>query len=132
MRGADPSSLADALPGLAPLVIDAGSSTLGGAPAAVADHTLVVTTPAVEEALARVATECVARVGPVPIVVMNRAGPGGALADGIGSRDGAGSCDGSLRLPETRVRAQLALSGRGARGAPGRAVAALVDSWERR
>jgi Collagen triple helix repeat (20 copies) len=73
IRGADPSSLGDALRGLAPLVIDAGSSSLGGVPACIADRTLIVTTPAVEPTLARVAIECVARVGPEPTLVVNRA-----------------------------------------------------------
>jgi hypothetical protein len=73
LHGGDPSSLGDALRGLAPLVIDAGSSSLGGVAACIADRTLIVTTPAIEPTLARVAIECVARVGPEPTLVMNRA-----------------------------------------------------------
>ncbi|HZG48615.1 MAG TPA: hypothetical protein VEY90_03750, partial [Thermoleophilaceae bacterium] len=45
---------------------------MGGVPASLADHSLLVTTPAVEPALARVAADCLARVGPEPIIVLNR------------------------------------------------------------
>ncbi len=116
VRGADPSSLADALPGLAPLVIDAGSAALGGAPACVADRTLVVTTPAIEPALARVAIDCVSRVGPEPTVVLNRARPRDDPPDAAATRDPP------LQLPDARLGAQLALSGREVRGALGRAI----------
>jgi hypothetical protein len=124
VRGADPSSLADALIGRAPLVLDAGSVALGGTPACVAHRTLVVTTPAIEPALARVATDCVSRVGPEPTVVLNRARREGAPPEP------AGACDAPLQLPETRLGAQLALGGRTVRGTLGRAIAALVDRWE--
>jgi hypothetical protein len=124
VRARDPSSLADALRGLAPLVIDAGSSSLGGVPACVADRTLVVTTPAIEPALARVAIECVSRVGPQPTLVQNRA----RRAD-----DAAESPDGligdAVALPDSRMSAQLALGGREARGGLGRAISVLVDGW---
>jgi hypothetical protein len=124
VRARDASSLADALRGLAPLVIDAGSSSLGGVPACVADRTLIVTTPAIEPALARVASECVSRVGPQPTLVVNRSRrvddapqpPEGALTDAVA-------------LPESRMSAQLALGGREARGGLGRAIAGLVDRW---
>jgi hypothetical protein len=175
LRGADPSSLSNALRGLAPLVIDAGSSSLGGAPACVADRTLIVTTPAIEPTLGRVAIECVARVGPEPALVMNRARRAEGRPDGLGAerpevpggerpevpggerpevpgaerpevpgaeRPQAPGAERSeapgqtvelgeaFALPESRLGAQLALSGREARGGLGRAVARLVDSWE--
>jgi hypothetical protein len=145
LRGADPSSLGHALRGLAPLVIDAGSSSLGGVPACIADRTLIVTTPAVEPTLARVAIECVARVGPEPTLVVNRARhadePVGAAGDsGEPGRTGEpgqagepvqiGELGGAFALPESRLGAQLALGGREARGGLGRAIARLVDSWE--
>ena len=124
VRGADPSSLAGALTGLAPLVLDAGSAALGGTPACVADRTLVVTTPAIEPALARVATDCVSRVGPDPTVVLNRARRGDAPLEP------AEACDAPVQLPETRVGAHIALSGREVRGTLGRAISGLVDGWE--
>src|SRR5688500_10142637 len=71
--GADPLRLAGAARHHAPLVIDAGSDALGGAAASVADRTILVATRDVEPALATVAAECVARVGPAPAVVLNRA-----------------------------------------------------------
>ena len=96
-------------------MIDAGSEALGGAPAALADHTVLVTTQALEPALARVGAECVARVGPAPIVVLNRA-----------PHDQTGA----LALPNSPLGAQLALGGREARGDLGRAIAALADLCE--
>ena len=135
LRWADPSSLSNALRGLAPLVIDAGSSSLGGAPACVADRTLIVTTPAIEPTLGQVAIECVARVGPEPTLVMNRsrhaderpAAPGDERPAAPGQTVRLGE---AFALPDSRLGAQLALSGREARGGLGRAVAQLVDSWE--
>jgi hypothetical protein len=113
--GADPLALSDTARHFAPLVIDAGSAALGGAPAAVADHTVLVTTQAVEPALARVGAACVARVGPEPILVLNRA-----------PHDQAGA----LALPNSPLGARLALGGREARGDLGRAIAELADLCE--
>jgi hypothetical protein len=112
VSGADPLILSDTARHFAPLVIDAGSAALGGAPASMADHTVLVTTQAVEPALARVGAECVARVGPAPIVVLNRA-----------PHDQTGA----LVLPNSPLGAQLALGGREARGDLGRAIAELAD-----
>jgi len=115
VSGAAPLELADTARHHAPLVIDAGSSALGGAPASVADRTVIVTTQSVEPALARVAVECVARVGPPPIVVLNRA-PHDQM--------------GALALPNSPMGARLALGGREARGELGRAIADLADMCE--
>jgi hypothetical protein len=118
--GVDPSRLGEAVRGVAPFVIDAGAAMLGGVPASVADRTVIVTTPAVEPALARVASECVARVGREPILVLNRAGGG--------SDPGSGShSDGAVRLPASRMAAQLALGGREVHGYLGRAFSELAD-----
>ena len=124
VRARDASSLADALRGLAPLVIDAGSSSLGGVPACVADRTLVVTTPAIEPALARVAIECVSRVGPKPTLVANRSR---RADDAVQPPDDA--LGEAVALPDSRMSAQLALGGREARGGLGRAISDLVDGW---
>jgi hypothetical protein len=110
--GADPLRLSDTARQLAPLVIDAGSGALGGVSAAVADHTVLVSTPTVEPALARVGAECIARVAPAPILVLNRA-----------PHDQSGA----LALPNSPLGAQLALGGREARGELGRAIAELAD-----
>ena len=69
----DQLALADSSRLLAPLVLDAGSTSLGGASASLADRTVLVATPAVEPALTRVATECLRRLGVEPVVVTNRA-----------------------------------------------------------
>jgi hypothetical protein len=113
--GADPLALSGTARHFAPLVIDAGSASLGGAPASVADRTVIVTSSAVEPALARVGAECVARIGPEPIIVLNRA-----------PHDQTGA----LALPNAPLGAQLALGGREARGELGRAVAELADLCE--
>jgi hypothetical protein len=141
LQGADPGSLGDALRGLAPLVINAGSSSLGGVPACIADRTLIVTTPSIEPTLARVAIECVARVGPEPTLVINRArhadglitvGEGDPVSRAqIGGPGAAHDYAGpAVALPESRFGALLALGGREARGGLGRAIAGLVDGWE--
>jgi hypothetical protein len=113
--GADPLTLSRTARHLAPLVIDAGSAALGGAPASVADRTVLVTTQALEPALARVGAACIARVGPEPIIVLNRA-----------PHDQTGA----LALPNSPLGAQLALGGREARGDLGRAFAELADLCE--
>ena len=110
--GADPLALSRTARHCAPLVIDAGSAALGGVPASAADRTVLVTGQAVEPALARAGAACVARVGPEPIVVLNRA-----------PHDQAGA----LAMPNSPLGARLALGGREARGELGRAIAELAD-----
>jgi hypothetical protein len=113
--GVEPLRLADTARWHAPLVIDAGSAALGGAPASVADRAVIVTTPALEPALARVGAACVARVGRAPVVVLNRA---------------PHDQHGALALPNSPMGARLALGGREARGELGRAIAELADLCE--
>jgi len=117
--GVDRLALADCARFHAPLVLDAGSSAIGGASAAMADRTIVVGAPGVEPALAAVAASCLARVGPEPIVVLNRSCPGHGWADRP-----------AVELPDARMGAQLALAGREPRGRLGRAVAALAHLTE--
>lgn len=116
VSGADPLALSDTARYFAPLVIDAGSAVLGGAPASLADRTVLVSAQSVEPALARVGAECIARVAPQPIVVLNRA-----------PHDQTGA----MALPNSPLGAQLALGGREARGDLGRAIAELADLCER-
>ena len=97
------------------MVIDAGSEALGGAPAAVADRVVIVTTRDVEPALARVAVRVHRSVGPAPIVVLNRA---------------PHDQPGLFALPNSSLGARLALGGREARGELGRAIAELADLLE--
>lgn len=113
--GAEPIRLAGTARRHAPLVIDAGAAGLGGGAASVADRTILVTTASVEPALARVGAECVARAGPAPIVVLNRA---------------PHDQPGAFALPSSPLGARLASGGREARGDLGRAVATLADLCE--
>jgi hypothetical protein len=122
VAGADRDALTDTARHFAPLVLDAGSASLGGAPAALADCVIVVASPATEPALASVAVDCLARLGHEPIVVLNRASAGAADDPGPPSSSRA-----NLRLPYSRMGARLALGGREARGELGRAIAELAD-----
>jgi hypothetical protein len=124
VAGAERAALADTARHFAPLVLDAGSTSLGGAPAALADRVIVVAGPATEPALASVAVECLGRLGREPVVVLNRSpDPADDAAQAWAGRA-------ELRLPESRMGAQLALGGRETRGELGRAVAELADLCE--
>jgi hypothetical protein len=112
---ADPERLVQTAQFHAPVVIDAGSVALGDGPVALADRVVVVTRRDVEPALARVASECVTRVGPRPVVVLNRA---------------PHDQPGLFALPNSPLGARLALGGREARGELGRAIAELADLLE--
>ena len=109
--------LADTARHHAPLVLDAGSASVGGVPAAIADHVFLVASPAQEPALAMVVAAGLARLGPEPGVVVSRGGAG-ARWEGRAH----------TVLPESRLGAQLALSGRHPRGDIGRVVGELADT----
>ena len=132
VEGAERTAISDATRELAPLVLDAGSAALGGAPAAVADRVLLVATPAVEPALAGVGAGCLARLGHAPLLVLNRAGPpaGEPGSESPESRHESWIARGVHRLPESRMGAQLASGGREARGELGRAIGELADLCE--
>jgi hypothetical protein len=115
VEGPEPAALAGAAREVAPLVLDAGDGPLGGVPAAVADTSVLVATPRVEPALVTVAAACLSRLGREPLVAVNR----------LRGEQWPGTP--SVELPESRTGAQLALSGREARGELGRAVARLAD-----
>jgi hypothetical protein len=116
VEGPDPLALADTARELAPLVLDAGNAHLGGAAAAIADQVAIVAAPAIEPSLADVAAACAARVGPSPLIVLNR-------ADGDPRWEGRAG----LELPHSLLGARLAHGGREPRGALGEAIAALAD-----
>ena len=120
--GAERAALSDTARHFAPLVLDAGSASLGGAPAALADRVVVVATPSTEPALASVAVECLGRLGCQPVVVLNRAP--------TGERPSPWENRAAIHLPESRMGAQLALGGRETRGELGRAVSGLADLCE--
>jgi hypothetical protein len=118
VEGAEQLALADTARFHAPLVIDGGSAEVGGVPASVADHVLLVAGPRLEPALAEVVATCLSRAGPDPLVVLNRARK---------EEEGRWAGRAQVLLPDSRMGAQLALSGREARGALGLAVAELAD-----
>ncbi len=105
---------------LAPLVIDVDDAADAPIAASLADVVMLVVSPQTEPSLARLLAASLARVGPQPQIVVNRA------------RDASDRWDGSrvLRLPESRMGARLALGGREARGPLGEAVARLADLVE--
>lgn len=115
LESGDPVELTDRVRTLAPVILDVGRDPPGRA-AACADQVVLVAQPGVEPALAAVVAEALARVGPAPVVVLNR-GPGGEGWQAVSAYE----------LPESRMGARLALSGRGARGPLGEAVAAVAD-----
>ncbi len=113
----DDATLVDAARDLAPLVLDVAEPAQISVAASLVDAVVVVGGPGTEPALAVVLAESLCRVGPEPVVVLNR----GRDAD----ERWEGRC--ALRLPDARMGAQLALAGREARGELGRAVAQLAD-----
>ena len=115
LAGGDSGRLVETARYHAPVVSDAGSDALGSAAALMADRAVIVTSRDVEPTLARVASECVARAGPAPVVVLNRA---------------PHDQPGLFALPSSVVGARLALGGREARGELGRAISELADLIE--
>jgi hypothetical protein len=111
------AALVEAARELAPVVLDGGGEGLGGVSAGVADRTVLVTPAGAEPSLAAVAAGCLARIGPPPVLVVNRVRAG---SEWTGPP--------ALELPESRMGAQVALGGRGPRGELGRAVARLADA----
>jgi hypothetical protein len=108
--------LADATRRVAPAVmeVEPGSPALDAA--AVLDRTVLVASPDLDPALADAVAETIAAVGARPVVVVNRAldhGPWLLRAD--------------VLMPESRLGARMALSGREPRGWLGRSIAQLAD-----
>jgi hypothetical protein len=101
----------------APLVLDVTHGTAPEPALALADRAVLVASPDVEPALADVAAAVLAREGPSPLVVLNRA------VDAEGWRDSP-----AVLIGESRLGARLALAGRDALGPLGAAAAALADA----
>lgn len=119
VEGADRVELCATLRFLAPLVIDVGDPAEAAAAAALADGVVVVCGPAAEPALAAVVAESLARVGPPPAIVVNRLGPDPERWEG--------RCH--VCLPDSRMGAHVAQSGREPRGDLGGSIAGLADRW---
>jgi hypothetical protein len=118
VHSTDRAALAGAVLYLAPLVLDVDDPQDASAAASVADRVLLVAGPRTEPALAAVVARSLSRVGPEPLVVVNRAEEGDETP---------WSGRGAAELPDSRMGAQLALAGREARGTLGCAVALLAD-----
>lgn len=117
ITGADAVALADTACHHAPLVLDAGAAGLGAAAASIADAVALVASPRLEPALARVVASGLARVGPEPVVVLNRAQTTDARWTEV-----------ARVLPESRVAARMAITGHESRGDFGRALRGVVES----
>jgi hypothetical protein len=115
--GPDQARLVDTGRELAPVVLDVPDPGATAVAASLVDAVVLVGSPSVEPALAAVVADSLARIGPEAVVVLNR--------DRDGDQRWEGRC--ALRLPESRMGAQLAAAGREPRGDLGRAVAALAD-----
>jgi len=113
----DDATLVDAARDLAPLVLDVADPARTAVAASLVDAVVLVGGPGSEPSLAAVLAESLHRVGPEPVIVLNR----GRDAD----ERWEDRC--ALRLPDARMGAQLALAGREARGELGRAVAQLAN-----
>jgi hypothetical protein len=116
----DPAELAAAGRGMGPLLLDVPDPAAAAAAASLADHVLLVAAPGDEPALAELVAGSLARVGPEPLVVVNRSG----------SLDARWRGRAAAALPEARMGAQLAQGGREPRGELGRAVGELADLCE--
>lgn len=131
-READPPVLERALRGAASVVLDVGLRGLAPAAASLADHVVLVADPSAEPALAEIVADSLARVGPQPIIVLNRAAPDPAAvsaADKLRAAPvGAWRDRAHVVVPSSVPGARLALGCRGAGGAFGAAIAALAES----
>ncbi len=116
VAGPDQATFVDAARDLAPLVLDVTEPAQTSVAASLVDAVVLVAGPGTEPSLAAMLAESLCRVGPEPVVVLNR------------DRDDErweGRC--ALRVPDARMGAQLALAGREARGEMGRCIAQLAD-----
>lgn len=119
VAGGDPATVVAAGRHLAPLVIDIEHGGAAGVAASLADHVAVVASPSTEPALSDVVTASLARVGPEPLLLVNRVGAGEPEASRA-----------AHRLPESRAGARLALAGGAPRGLLSAAVGRLADDCE--
>lgn len=117
VRCEDRAALAGAILYLAPLVLDVADAEEAATAAALADRVVLVAGPGTEPALAPVVSDSLARVGPAPVVVLNRATQDETRWSGRAA----------MELPDSRMGAQLALAGREPRGELGRGLALLAD-----
>jgi hypothetical protein len=125
VEGGDESALAGSVRHLAPLVIDVGHGEPAGVAVSIADHAILVAAPAVEPALAAAVAASLARIGPPPEVVLNRAGPEDTDIERWNGRTMA-------LVGRSGTGARLALAGRSPRGALGEGVAEIAEACAER
>lgn len=113
----DSAALVDATRDLAPLVLDVADPSEAAVAVSLMDAVILVGAPGIEPALAAVLSDSLRRIGPEPLVVLNR--------DRGESERWLDRC--AVRIPESRLGAQLALAGREPRGEMGRSIASLTD-----
>ena len=130
-QDSDPPGLERALRGAASLVLDVALRGMAPAAASLADRVVLVAEPATEPALAEIVADSLARVGPRPIIVLNRApsdqGAAAAAADRLRAPPAAWGNRAHVLVPSSLPGARLALGCRGAGGAFGAAIAALAE-----
>ena len=124
VTGGETTAVVDSARHLAPVVLDLGSAEPAGIGASLADHVVVVAPPRTEPALAAVVAGSLGRIGPSPMVLLNRVG--------ASSGDDADRWSGraAFTLSESRAGARLALAGRDARRTLGAAISELADVCE--
>jgi len=118
VQGADPVALCAHLHGVAPLIIDVADSGEAAAAASMSDGLVLVAGPGAEPALAVLVAERLAAIGPIPTIVVNRS-----------SAQDRWASTGAMALPESRLGARAAVSGREPRGQLGAALGILADLW---
>lgn len=119
----EPARADGSIRGIAAVVLEAEAAGAAGAAASVADATVLVAAPHVEPALACVLAASLARVGPQPLVLLNRSPATHSEAPAWRGRA-------DVSVPLSHGAARLALSGRGAGGPFGAAIALLADRCE--
>lgn len=122
IEGGEPAALADAVRPLAPLVLEVAHGQPAGVAVSVADHSVVVAVPSVEPALAEVVCSSLARIGPAPLVALNRAGSEGPENADRWERRA------DVEIAQSHAGARLALAGRDARGSLGSGPAGLAEA----
>ncbi len=114
-----PTALAAATRYMAPLVVEVPAGEDAGRVVGVADHVLLVCASDAEPALAAVVAGHLARLGPEPLVVVNRVEEGSRWSERP-----------VLTLADSRAGAAMAVAGREPRGALGATMTELVDRLE--
>lgn len=124
VTGDETATVVDSARHLAPVVLDLGSAEPAGIGASLADHVVLVAPPRTEPALAAVVAGSLGRIGPPPMVLVNRVGAtSGDDADRWSGRA-------AFTVAESRTGARLALAGRDARRTLGTAISELADVCE--